>query len=62
LESPLEVEECQDLEITVRAVEAYGKTLDVLPANTTGVLRCEASAIELVPGGWVLTDRCVRAK
>jgi hypothetical protein len=60
LESPREVEECRNIHLVVQAVEAYGKSLDVLPANTTGVLRCFGSSIERVPGGWVLTDQCIR--
>lgn len=62
LEAPPEVEECRDLCVTVKEVESYGKTVDVLPPNMTGVLRCIDSSVELVPGGWVLTDQCVSAK
>lgn len=62
LESPPEVEECRDLHITVREVETCGKSVDMLPPNMTGILRCVDSSVELVPGGWVLTDQCVAAK
>ena len=62
LESPREIEECRSVHIKVKEVEAYGKKVDVLPANTTGVLRCVDSSVDLVPGGWILTDQCVAAE
>lgn len=61
-ESPGEVEECRDLHITVSEVESCGKSVEALPPNMTGILRCADSSVELVPGGWVLTDQCVSAK
>lgn len=61
LESPREIEECREVRIKVKEVEAYGKKVDVLPANTTGVLRCDDYSLELVPGGWILIDQCVVA-
>jgi hypothetical protein len=59
LELPREIEECKNVHIKVQEVEAYGKKVDVLPANTTGVLRCVDYSMDLVPGGWILTDQCV---
>ena len=59
LESPHEVEEYKNIHLTVQEVEACGKSLDALPANTTGILRCVDSSIDRVPGGWVLTDQCI---
>ena len=61
LESPREIEECRSVNIKVTEVEAYGKKVDVLPPNTTGVLRCADYSVDLVPGGWILTDQCVTA-
>ena len=62
LEWPREIEECRMVHITVKEIEAFGKRVEVLPANATGVLRCSESSVELVPGGWILTDQCVAAK
>jgi hypothetical protein len=62
LESPSQIEECRSVHIKVSEVEAYGKKVDVLPAGTTGVLRCAEYSVDLVPGGWILTDQCVTAK
>lgn len=62
LESPREIERCQTVRLKVQEVEMYGKKVDFLPANTTGVLRCVDYSISLVPGGWILTDQCVAAK
>jgi len=59
LELPREIERCKNIHIRVQEVEVYGKKVDVLPANTTGVLRCVDSSVELVPGGWILSDQCV---
>lgn len=53
---PREIAECKHLHIKVQEVEAYGKKVDVLPAHTTGVLRCVDYSVDLVPGGWILTD------
>ena len=61
LESPREIEKCQTISIKVQEVEVYGKTVEILPANTTGVLRCVDYSVDLVPGGWILTDQCVAA-
>ena len=62
LDSPREVEECRDVQITVGFVEAYGKRVEFLPAHMTGVLRCPNASLDLVPGGWVLTDECVKSQ
>ena len=62
LELPREIEKCQSVRMTVQEVEVYGKKVDFLPANTTGVLRCVDDSVALVPGGWILTDQCVAAK
>jgi hypothetical protein len=62
LESPREIQECKDIHIKVQELETYGKRVDVLPPNTTGVLRCVDYSTDLVPGGWILTDQCVAAK
>ena len=61
LESPREIEACKSIRIKVREVEVYGKKVESLPANTTGVLRCIDCSGELVPGGWILTDQCATA-
>ena len=61
LESAREIEECRSVCIKVKEIEAYGRKVDVLPANSTGVLRCAEHSIDLVPGGWILTDQCVAA-
>jgi hypothetical protein len=61
LELPREIEKCKDILIRVQEVEVYGKKAEILPANTTGVLRCADHSIDLVPGGWILTDQCVTA-
>ena len=61
LESPREIESCKSIRIKVREVEVYGKQVESLPANTTGVLRCFDCSVELVPGGWILTDQCATA-
>ena len=61
LERPREIAECRDVHIRIQEVEAYGKTVDALPANATGVLRCTEDSGTLVPGGWILTDQCVLA-
>lgn len=61
LELPREIEKCKSVRIRVQEVEVYGKKVDILPANTAGVLRCDAYSVELVPGGWILTDQCVTA-
>jgi hypothetical protein len=58
LDSPREIEECKTISIKVKEIEAYGRKVDVLPANTTGVLRCVEHSLDLVPGGWILTDQC----
>lgn len=60
LERPREIEECRSIHIKVKEIEAYGRTVQVLPANTTGVLRCSDFS-DLVPGGWILTDQCAVA-
>ena len=57
-ESPREIEACKSILIKVREVEVYGKKVESLPPNTTGVLRCDDYSVELVPGGWILTDQC----
>jgi hypothetical protein len=62
LESPREIENCKSIHIKVHEVEAYGKKVEILPANTTGVLRCVGCSVDLVPGGWILTDQCVTAR
>jgi hypothetical protein len=59
LELPREIDECKNIHIKVQEVEAYGKKVDFLPAHTTGVLRCLDHSVDLVPGGWILTDQCV---
>ncbi len=59
LESPREIEACKNINIKVQELEIYGKKADFLPPNTTGVLRCLGSSLDLVPGGWILTDHCV---
>ena len=61
LELPREIDECKNLRIKVHEIEAYGKKVDFLPANMTGVLRCKDYSVDLVPGGWILTDQCVSA-
>jgi hypothetical protein len=61
LESPREIEKCRSIRVTVHEVEVYGKKAEILPANTTGVLKCVDSSVELVPSGWILTDQCVAA-
>lgn len=61
LESRREIEKCKSISIKVQEVEVYGKRAEVLPANTTGVLRCVDYSVDLVPGGWILTDQCVAA-
>jgi hypothetical protein len=61
LELPREIEKCKNIRIRVHEVEVYGRKVETLPANTTGVLRCVDSSVELVPGGWILTDQCVTA-
>jgi hypothetical protein len=61
LESRREIEKCKSVSIKVEQVEVYGKTVEILPANTAGILRCVDSSVELVPGGWILTDQCVAA-
>ena len=58
LEMPRVIEECKSIHIKVKEVEAYGRPVEVLPANTTGVLRCSDFSVDLVPGGWILTDQC----
>lgn len=58
LEQPREVEKCLDIRVKVQAVEAYGKAVSFLPANSTGVLRCAEYSVDLVPDGWILSDRC----
>lgn len=59
LELPREIEKCKSVRIRVQEVEVYGKKVEILPANTTGVLRCDVYSVDLVPGGWILTDQCV---
>ncbi len=61
LELPREIEKCKSISIRVQEVEVYGKKVELLPANMTGVLRCIDYTVDLVPGGWILTDRCVTA-
>lgn len=61
LELPREIEKCHSVRIRVQEVEVYGKKVEILPANTAGVLRCDAYSVDLVPGGWILTDQCVTA-
>jgi hypothetical protein len=61
LELPREIDACKNIHIKVQEIEAYGKRVDVLPANMTGVLRCVDYSVDLVPGGWILTDQCVAA-
>jgi len=61
LELPREIEKCKGIRIRVQEVEVYGKRVEILPANTTGILRCADHSIDLVPGGWILTDQCVTA-
>jgi hypothetical protein len=61
LELPREIEKCKSIRIKVQEVEVYGKKVEMLPANTTGVLRCVDYSVDLVPGGWILTDQCVTA-
>jgi len=61
LESPQEIEKCKSIRMRVYEVEAYGKKVEILPANTTGILRCIDCSIDLVPGGWILSDQCVNA-
>ena len=61
LEMPREIEKCKSIRIRVQDVEAYGKKVAFLPANTTGILRCADYSVDLVPGGWILTDQCVTA-
>jgi hypothetical protein len=46
----------------VQELETYGKKVSVLPPNTTGVLRCIGSSVDLVPGGWILTDQCIGSR
>lgn len=60
LESPREIETFKNLLVRVQAVELYGKTVDALPANSTGVLRCSDCSVDLVPGGWILTDQSTK--
>ena len=57
LEGPREIENARDIRIRVDAVEMYGKTVDALPANTTGILRCRDYSEDLVASGWILVDR-----
>ncbi len=59
LEAPREIEDCRRLYIKIQEVEAFQRKVDFLPAHTTGVLRAVDSNIDLVPGGWILTDQCV---
>ena len=59
LELPREIEECKNVYMKIAEVEAYGKKIDFLPANATGVLRCVDFSVDLVPGGWILTDQCL---
>ncbi len=59
LELPREIEQCRSVCIKVQEVEAYGKRVEFLPPNTTGILRCIDYSVNLVPGGWILTDQCV---
>jgi len=61
LELPRIIEKCRVIQIKVQQLEAYGKKVDLLPAHTTGVLRCVDYSVDVVPGGWILTDRCVTA-
>jgi hypothetical protein len=58
LELPREIEKCKSIRIRVQEVEVYGKKVDFLAANTAGVLRCVDYSVDLVPGGWILTDQC----
>ncbi len=62
LELPREIENCQAIHITVMEIEAYGKKAEMLPGNTTGILRCVGCPSDLLPGGWILTDQCVATK
>ena len=59
LELPQVIEKCRGIQIKVQELEAYGKKVDILPPHTTGVLRCVDYSVDLVPSGWILTDRCV---
>lgn len=59
LEQPREIEKCHSVHIRIEEVEAYGKKVEFLPACTTGVLRCVSDSVDLVPGGWILTDQCL---
>jgi hypothetical protein len=61
LEQPRQVEECRDVRLTVAEIEAYERPLESLPPNSTGILRCKTD-VELVPGGWILSDRCVTSE
>ncbi len=61
LELPREIENCKTIRIKVQEVEVCGKKVEVLPANMTGVLRCADYSVDLVPGGWILTDQYVTA-
>ncbi len=61
LESPRDVDKCKSVHIKVQDVEVYGRNVEVLPANTTGVLRCVGRSSDLVEGGWILTDQCATA-
>ena len=61
LELPREIEKCKSVRIRVQAVEMYGKKVEILPANSTGVLRCGDHSVDLVPGGWILTDQSATA-
>lgn len=60
LEAPRQIEACKPVHIKVKEVEAYGKKVERLSAFSTGILRCEETSLDLVPGGWILTDKCVR--
>jgi hypothetical protein len=61
IDLPREIEKCKSVRIKVQEVEAYGKMVEFLPANTSGILRCVDSSVDLVPTGWILTDHCVSA-
>ena len=58
LELSRQIDKCKSIRIKVQEVEAYGEKVESLPANTTGVLRCVDCSVDLVPGGWILTDKC----
>lgn len=58
LEEARQIEECKNIHMKVDSIEVYGKKVDFLPPNTTGVLRCVDFDGKLVPGGWILTDQC----